>query len=312
MIADQFEPARRPRALAVYQMGSAIGAALAYVLIGALLPTSPVDLPGIGTVAPWQATFIALGVPGILYAVVLLALPEPTRRGLMRVPGEAPPGYRDALRFIHERRSAFVPLLAGLGLLGLLAYGPASQTTLFFVRTYDWTVGDVARVNGLLIIVSAIPGSLFGGHLAARLRARRADGTLCAILLATIALILPMTLLWLSPWALLAWVGQAAMNFCTAASINLSSSALADVTPNELRGKVVALNATLITLIGLGAGPSLIAMITDYLLRDEQQIRYSLALFSLIFAPLAALVLWRALPGFRRVAEESAAWTHAR
>lgn len=313
MISDQFPPTKRPRALATYQMGSTIGAALGYVLIGTLLPREPVDVPVLGTIQPWQATFLALGIPGVLYALLILVLREPVRRGLMRPVGGAVPaaGYGEALRFLWTRRAAFVPMIAGFGLLGLLAYGPASQTTLFFVRTYGWTIGEVARVNGLLIVASAIPGALFGGYFAVRLRRQHVDGTLRAIAFGATGLVLPITLLWLSPSPALAWVGQAAMNFATAASINLNSAALAEVTPNELRGKVVALNAMMITLIGLGAGPSLIAMITDYVLHDEAQIRYSLVAFSAVIAPLAAAVLWRALPGFRRVAVEAQEWTHA-
>jgi MFS family permease len=310
MISDQFPPTQRPRALATYQMGSTVGAALGYVLIGAWLPHEPVHVAGLGVLQPWQATFLALGVPGVLCAALLLALQEPARRGLMR-PADAPAaGYGDALRFLWARRAAFAPTMIGFGLLGLLAYGPASQTTLFFVRTYGWTIGEIASVNGLLIVLTGTPGALFGGHLAVRLRRRHPDGTLRAIAYATTAAIVPITFLWLSPTPLLAWIGQGAMNFAVAASINLNTAALADVTPNELRGKTIALNAMLITLVGLGVGPTLIAMITDYVLHDESQLRWSLVMFSAVVSPLAALVLWRALPAYRRVALEAEQWTH--
>jgi hypothetical protein len=44
-------------------------------------------------------------------------------------------------------------------------------------------------------------------------------------------------------------------------------------------------------------------------LRDEQQIRFSLLIFSAIVTPLAAIALWLALPAFRRVVDESRLWT---
>jgi MFS-type transporter involved in bile tolerance (Atg22 family) len=263
-------------------------------------------------VAPWQATFLALGVPGLLFALLVLALREPARRGMMGASAAPGADYRATLAFLWQRRELFLPLIVGFGLLGLLAYGPASQTTLFFVRTYGWSVADVARVNGVLILVSAIPGALFGGWLATRLRTRRPDGTLRTIFYASVALIPPITLLWLSPSPVYAWLGQAWANFAIASSINLNSAVLADVTPNEFRGKVIALNAMVLTLIGLGAGPTLIAMITDYVLHDESQLRWSLVLFSAVVAPLAAVMLRLALPGFARVVDESAGWTGIR
>ena len=311
LISDQLAPTKRPRALAFYNMGTTIGAALGYILIGQLMPKENVDMPFFGSVAPWQATFLVLGAPGLLYAIAVLFLREPARRGLMATAGTMPrgAGYAAALRFLWVRRAVFLPLIMGLGLLGLLAYGPASQTTLFFTRTYGWSVSEIARFNGMLIIVSAIPGALFGGYFATRLRQQRSDGTLRAIVYASIGLILPITVLWLAPSPELAWLGQALMNFGIAASINLASAVLADVTPNELRGKVIALNAMVITLIGLGVGPSLIAMITQYVLQDEMLLRYSLVIYSAIFAPLAALTLYSALPAYGRVVEESASWT---
>jgi MFS family permease len=149
---------------------------------------------------------------------------------------------------------------------------------------------------------------LFGGYLATRLRRSHANGTLRAIFYATLLLIVPATVTWLLPNPELVWFGIALQNFSIASSINLGTSAIADVTPNELRGKVIALYAIMLTLLGLGLGPTIIAVITQYVLHDEKLIRYSLVIFSAIVAPTGAVSLRTALRPFQRVVEESAGW----
>ncbi len=314
LISDHFPAARRPRALAVYNMGTTLGAALGYIVIAQLIPSHPVNVPVFGPLPPWQATFLVLGIPGLLFAAAVLLLEEPARRGLMATHTSVAttagtPGYGAALKFLSSRRDVFIPLAIGMACLGLVVYGPASQTTLFFTRTFGWTIQQVGRINGLLLLATGVPGALFGGYLATRLRRSYADGTLRAILYATLLLIVPATVTWLLPKPGLVWLGIALQNFSIASSINLGTSAIADVTPNELRGKVIALYAIMLTLLGLGLGPTLIASITQYVLHDEKLIRYSLVIFSAIVAPVGAVSLRAALRPFQRVVEESATWT---
>jgi MFS family permease len=47
--------------------------------------------------------------------------------------------------------------------------------------------------------------------------------------------------------------------------------------PNQMRGFASALSGLLVNLIGLGLGPTSIALVTDYVFKDEQMLRYSLA-----------------------------------
>jgi MFS family permease len=294
--------------LALYNFGTTVGIVLAYLLIGSLIPARDVEVPGVGTLRPWQFVFFLLGLPGIVYGLVLLGLREPVRRNLMA--GQQRATYGDTLRFMWVRRDVFVPLLLGMAMLALLVYGPASQTVLFMTRTFHWSIPRTAVWNGFVLLAGGLPGAFFGGWLASRLRARgRAEGTLRAMFLATCGLTVPVVIAYVMPTPELFWLLSCAQNFCIAASINLGSAAIADITPNQLRGKAVAIQAVLLTMIGLGAGPSLIALITQHVVGDEQAIRYSLSIFGAVVAPLAILAFAVALPAFRRVATEAAGWT---
>lgn len=84
LIGDYFQPSKRGRAMGVYTMATFVGSGIA-MIAGALaiLPTvgaSAVEMPLIGTMPSWKATFVIVGLPGLLVAAALLTVREPVRR----------------------------------------------------------------------------------------------------------------------------------------------------------------------------------------------------------------------------------------
>ena len=75
VLADYFRPEHLARPVSVYLMGPYLGAGLAMIAGAEVLDWSrqvdEVSLPLVGIVAPWQATFIAVGLPGILIVGLL-------------------------------------------------------------------------------------------------------------------------------------------------------------------------------------------------------------------------------------------------
>ena len=64
------------------------------------------------------------------------------------------------------------------------------------------------------------------------------------------------------------------------------AAAIQELMPNQMRGFASAVLIFVITLIGLGLGPSAIAGMTDFYFQDEMMLRYSLA-----YLPPATLVI---------------------
>jgi MFS family permease len=86
------------------------------------------------------------------------------------------------------------------------------------------------------------------------------------------------------------------------------AAALQLVAPSRMRGAVGALYSFVAQLIGFGAGPTLIALLTDHVFHDPKMVGYSIAIVCTIASVLAACLLFTALPHYRRLlAEESAA-----
>ena len=82
-------------------------------------------------------------------------------------------------------------------------------------------------------------------------------------------------------------------------------AALNLVTPNELRGVVVALYSALAGLIALSLGPIVIAAASDYLYGGDQ-IGAGLATLYAFSYPTAAWVLWRGRHAMHNADEELA------
>lgn len=109
MLADLYPPARRATVLALYSSGIYLGAGLSLMIGGQIVGrwdaawagAAPFGLRG------WQVAFFAVGVPGLLLALVVRALPEPVRGGLEgRV---APPHPAPFRAFVAELRAVVPP-----------------------------------------------------------------------------------------------------------------------------------------------------------------------------------------------------------
>jgi MFS family permease len=95
LIGDLFPRAKRNRALAIFYIAIPIGAALGYVIGGAInahhekLHILPLVEQGLSAITGrqfadgkgWRLAFFVVGVPGLLVAIFALLLPEPQRGG---------------------------------------------------------------------------------------------------------------------------------------------------------------------------------------------------------------------------------------
>ena len=78
----------------------------------------------------------------------------------------------------------------------------------------------------------------------------------------------------------------------------VAGAALQAITPNRLRARMVALYFLVANLVGLGLGPTAIAMVTDLGFHDDAALRYGLALVTAIALPVSAVILTLGLRPF--------------
>ena len=113
MIADYFPKERRATALSIYSSGLYIGGGIALPVGGFVLAEWGRQFPNAAAaplgLAPWQAAFLAVGLPGLLLAAWIWSLKEPLRGAIDGHPSDIvrPNAWRD---FGRELAAILPPL----------------------------------------------------------------------------------------------------------------------------------------------------------------------------------------------------------
>ncbi|MEE8370822.1 MAG: MFS transporter [Sphingomonadales bacterium] len=316
MIADYFPKEKLSRALSFYFMGVYLGTGLAFILGGLVIQlvaeAGNVIIPMLGEIKAWQLTFIAVGLPGFLFVLVMFTVREPKRRGLIRMKGGAEPhkvSLGEALRFVGQRWKLYLPIGLGFAFHALVGYGSAAWTPEFFIRTFDMPRADVAYVFGILVLVFSTSGLLTGGWLADWLEARgQADAKIRIAIYGNLGMLIPAVLFPLMPTPTLAFSVLAFSFFFAGMPYGVGAASLQVVTPNQMRGLVSAIYLFLLNIIGLGMGPSTVAFFTDFVFMDEARLGWSISITAAISIPVATFLLWLARGPYLAARAQAAAW----
>ena len=295
LIGDYFPPRRQGIAIGLYSLGSHLGSGLALVL-GAVairhLPESAV-LPLLGTVRGWQMVFLLLGLPGLAIGLLVALLREPARSS----GAIAAPTLPDVLRWFRARAAPVVLINLAVATTAIATYGLSAWAPTFFHRSFGMAAGEIGGRLGLVTMLAGSAGTLSAGLIGDWLvRAGREDGRLRVMAsAATLAMpfVIAAPLMPNADWSLALLVP--AVYFLTVV-IGSGPATLQLLTPPRLRGMQHAVAVLAVNLIGLGLGPTLVAFVTDGVLRDEARLGEALSItlpIALLISLLCALAAMR-------------------
>ena len=316
MIADYFPPERLGRAIGVYATGIFIGSGLALVLGGAAIrlitEAGSMDLPLVGTLVPWQLTFIVVSAPGLLIVLLMMfTVREPVRRNLAATREESIP-IRDIARFMWTNRGTFGSIFFGYATGGTAFYGFMSWVPEFIRRSYGWDIADAGLVFGAQLMVLGTLGAYAGGWFCDWLTARGYRDAAMRSLAACFALAMPfMAVAPLMPTAAWGIPALGAAVFFLSLQQALSPVAIQLFTPNQMRAQIVAVYFVISLFSAITFGSLSVAVVTDYVFRDENDLGYSLAIVSAVAMTLAAISLTLGIKPYRRSLERAAAWSES-
>ena len=311
MITDYFPKSLLARALSVYMIGVTLGSGLAYMVGGAVVGyVSNMDeiiLPVLGEMEGWQLTFFIVGVPGLLVSVlVATTVKEPKRQGVTA--GDSYPPLSYVVSYVMVRRRAYLGHIFGVSIFIMVVYALNLWGPTYFIRIFDYSTAQAGWVFGLIMIGAGTAGLLLAGALSDRLvNGGIQDAYIKVILFSMVAIIPCATALGFVENDQLAIIFMSFAIFFSAFQGGISGGAIQLMTPNRMRGQVMALYLLTGNLIGLGLGPTIIALATDYVFGYDAAIGKSIALCTVILCPLAALILWRSLPSINALLNEQQA-----
>jgi MFS family permease len=285
MIADYFPRERLSSALSVYMMGIQLGAGLALIIGGmvvhAITHMPPIEIAGFGPIAPWRLVFVVVGVPGLLIAIVLATVKEPTRRqgGSAQFTTTTNVPLGAAVDEVLQRWQSLLGLSLMIACQALSNYALLGWAPIFFERVHAWPRNQTGIVLGLAVICSGCIGLYIGGKLADRWqREGVADATLRVgrIGLIGVGVLLPIAMvLPVASWtvALIA-VGVLFVGL----PIGCCYAGVQFICPNPIRALASAVVILIVNLIGLGVGSFLPGFFTDHLFGAERMVGHSIAL----------------------------------
>jgi len=279
MISDIFPRHRRALALSIFSMGVYFGYLFAYGLGGWIAES-----------LGWRMTFVVLGLPGVVLAlVVALTVKEPPRGMAERIeanrePADADekdavrPSFRATIQFLWSRKS-FRHIAFAASLQSLAGFGVGNFVPSFMMRAYEMPIGEVGWKLALITGLGGAFGIVVSGWISDRL-ARRGDHWY--VLAPTIALIvtLPLTILAFSALTpgrmFVSYIPYMVLGSMWLGPIIAVTHSLVG-----LRQRAVASAALffIINLIGLGLGPVLVGSLSDLMrpgFGDANALRYAM------------------------------------
>ena len=276
IISDYYPLEKRATALSIYSLGINIG-----LFIGGF---------GGGFINQyygWRTAFIAMGIPGILLAIVLyFTVKEPVRGAsdAFQRPTETQ-SLEQVLQYLYSKRS-FVYLALGTGFTAFVLYGVGNWMASFFSRYHGVSPQSVGIINALMYGIGGGIGTFAGGYLGDRLGKVAKKwymwipmiGVLGSIPLSLIAIFTPhievaVAFFFLSFVFSYAYLGP---------SIAVAHS----LVPAQMRAATSSVLFFVLNFIGLGIGPIIVGMLSDALVPSmgADSLRY--ALISTVIAGL--------------------------
>jgi MFS family permease len=317
MIADCFSAKRMPRAMSIFILGPMLGGGLSLVASGLVIKFArevQQQFPMFTQFLPWQLAFVIIGLPGMLFALlVLLTVREPVRAKVLSG-GEDDRQFttHDAAAFLWMRRAFYARILLGVGMLAIVVLGMPAWLPTFLIRAHGMPATLVGFRFGMLVVSFGIVGALIGPWVAQQLERRGyEDAPLRTAALSMFPMLLCCACIPFASNATGVLAAAAGTVFFFSLPTGCMAAALQLVAPSRMRGAVGALYSFVAQLIGFGAGPTLIALLTDHVFHNPKMVGYSIAIVCTIASALAACLLLTALPHYRRLlAEERAAQVH--
>ena len=306
MLADYFPPQHLGKPIGVYSSGVFIGAGLAFLIGGVVVQffvdSPPMALPLVGELRAWQLAFIAVGLPGILVAGLMLLVPEPERRGSLREAESA--DFRAMGRWAAPRRRALLCHMFAFGFISMPVQAIFVWMPSYLIRQFEFNPGQAGTALGTIAIIFGPLGMVTGGWLSDRLKQRGYHdaplrvGLWCAVLGLPFVASFGLVDSWFLSLCLLAPV-----IYLSTCAVGTAPTGLQLITPNQYRARVGAMFMLVFNLIGTGAAPALTALATDYLFQDTSAVGRSMVLVSTLAMPLAAGVFYFGLKPFREASD---------
>ena len=282
ILADKFPAGKRPMALTIFALGACLGAWLGSSVAG-----------GVADKGGWRAAFLALGIPGVVVALIVwLTVKEPQRGQLDESTDRLPATTLTAnLIYVWHHKGAF-HLLMGGSIATLWSWGLMWWMPTFLVRSYHMTTGQAGELLGPMHLIAGTAGTLLASWLMSR-PAATDPGHITRLLawvtaLTTVPSLLLFTVHDEPTTRLLLWIFVPSVYFYIGPILGLLQNAV----PPHMRATTCALLLFAANICNLVIAPQVIGWLSDWFSTGFHAGSESLRWAMLVLAPTGFWAAW--------------------
>lgn len=280
LVGDYFpKAAERARAMTVYMLAGPLSSLISYVSGGWLNERYG-----------WRMTFFLMGIPALIMVVLIkLTIAEPRLHAdRVRNARPRPPHMLDVLMTLWHQRSSR-HLIVAITLLWTLGLGMAPWYAAFMMRSHGMGTAELGVWFGAVFGIGGIVGILCGGFVSTHWLAHDEPGQMRLSAAAIAGLVPCYALFLLLPQKHQALIALALLIAVFSVFIAPTFALMQRLVVDEMRATVLAVTLLLANLIGMGVGPQIVGVLSDWLkpAAGVDSLRYAMLIISF-------LALWSA------------------
>ncbi len=308
LISDSFPENKQGTPMGIITSGVYIGIGITLLgggfLIDYLTSIGGINIPLIGYLKPWQATFMIVGLPGLVLAVAAFYLKEPKRLEEQAYINKNV-DRQNVFLHLKEHKKTLVPMFGGLIFMALIFYSFSFWAPTMMIRAYNISLSQAGFILGLITIISSIAGTIFAGSAVDYLRNKNySDAPVRAALFAVLLALPPITILSFVNTEIGAWICIFLYLFFISSFAPLGLLAVSGVSASNVKGQLAAIHAFLMMAFGLSLGPQLTAFFTDFVFMDPNNLKWSISATGAIALPISALLFKVSLSRYKDSSEK--------
>lgn len=312
LISDYFPPSRRGTAVACFLSGIAMGIGAAILIGGGVLHFVQAGaLAGtpFANQAPWRMVLLLIGAPGLLWALVILAIREPVRRGseptavgrgatgarVANAPGATAGQYGETA---PTGWAKVIPIYIVVAIASLVDNAVGAWAPTLLTREFHMDRAQVGMELGIMLTAAFGGGVLLGGWLADKAGVSGGWSRKLVVCLVAGALILPVAASLNAGNVNIVMLSVPAYFALSGIVTACGFSAILDVVPNRSRGLAMSISFFLNVAVGGAVGPTAVAMFSQQLFGGEAGLGPAIAVTVAVSYGSAIVALIAALSRF--------------
>ena len=312
MLPDYFPPHQRGRAFGVLSVAAIVGTSGSYFVGGMILRALSglplVHFPLLGDLAVWQATFVIVGLPGLVMAVLLMTVREPKRLGEPQTAETA--STKSFVTYVKGHPKAFICVWGAYTMTTYVAYCLISWVPQMLERKFGLGPGVPGTMIGIPSSIMGLIACLLTGYLGDRMTlSGKRGGRFRVTTVWAFGMIPALLLTTFGTSPAMAVVGYVLGTFFNSITFGSAYAVTQEIVPPRMRGRAIAAWYIFNSLLANGLGPITPALATEKILGGPEMLPYGILLAAAPAVLLGFIFPWAGMGPFEKARADAAATT---